>query len=263
VLRFALRPRWLAWHLALVVALATFGWLGWWQVGSFGEEAERPSDQPVTSLDRVTEPGGRLDRADVGRRVTAEGSWLPEAQLLAPGRERDGREGAWVITPLQTSAGVMPVVRGWVPNGEPVPEPPAGPVSVIGVVQPSEDQRDATRPAGALPDAAVPYVATVTLLSADGAAGRAYEPSTVYDGFVVLREATPADDGLTRVEPEHSAAPEAVGRWRNLGYGLQWWVFGAAAVFLWWSVLRRAWRESAAPAEPTPREEPAAPRRTT
>lgn len=263
MLRFALHPRWLAWHLALVATLVAFGWLGWWQVGSFGEEGERRSDQPVARLDRVTEPGGNLDREDVGRRVRAEGVWLGGAQLLAPGRERAGREGAWVVTPLQTSTGVLPVVRGWVPAGQAAPEPPAGPVSVTGVVQPSEEPNQAPGPAGSRPTGAVSYVATVTLLSADGAAGRAYEPSTVYDGFVVLRRATPTDAGLSRVEPQYSAAPEAVGRWRNLGYGLQWWVFGAAAVFLWWSVLRRAWRESRPAAEQTPRAEPVAPRRTT
>jgi hypothetical protein len=41
-----------------------------------------------------------------------------------------------------------------------------------------------------------------------------------------------------------------VGKWRNLGYGLQWWFFAGAAVFFWLSVIRRSLRERRAAEEP-------------
>lgn len=245
-----IRPRWLAWHLALLLVLAVFGWLGWWQLSSFDDEGVRAADRTVVALEEVTEAGGRLERADVGRVVRASGTWAAEGQVLAPERTRGGRDGAWVVTPLRTDGGVLPVVRGWVPTGQPAPAPPARAVTVTAVLQPSESESDARGVPAAGNTGTVPYVSTVTLIAAlpEGASD-VYDPERLYDGFAVLRtQNPPADPPLKPVTPQHEAAPEAIGRWRNLGYGLQWWVFGAGAVYLWLSVLRRAVREQ--PASP-------------
>jgi cytochrome oxidase assembly protein ShyY1 len=262
MMRLALRPRWWAWHAALVVVLVAFGWLGWWQLQAF----DRPSDVPaapdrVVALDRVTEPGGRLGADDPGRRVHAEGTWEASGQLVVPGRELDGRVGSLVVTPLRTATGVLPVVRGWVP-GDVAPPPSPGPVTVTGVVQPSEGERDARVGAGDVGQGEVAYVATVTLLE-----GLPYAAEDLYDGYVVLRAQQPADPGGPEpVEATASGGGDGPARWRNLAYGLQWWVFGGFAVFFWWSVLRRAAREQEQPRTGQPgagRGPLAAPRRTT
>lgn len=249
MLRLLLHPRWLAWHLALLLVLAAFGWLGWWQLSTFDDEGVRAADKTVVALQKVTDPGGRLERADVGRVVRASGTWAAEGQVLAPERRHRGRDGAWVVTPLRTDGGVLPVVRGWVPRGTPAPAPPGDPVTVTAVLQPSESESDARGVPSAGEHGTVPYISTVTLISVlpDGASD-VYDPQRLYDGFAVLRTSTSsADPALEPVEPQHEAAPEAIGRWRNLGYGLQWWVFGAGAVYLWLSVLRRAAREQPVP----------------
>ncbi len=259
----ALRPRWWAGHLALVAALVAFGWLGWWQLSSF--EGSRARSQPVgaeaTDIDRATAPGGRLGAADVGLRVRAEGTWEADGQLLVPHRERAGRVGSLVVTPLRTARGVLAVVRGWSPStGDPA-APTSGTVTVTGVLQRSETEADATAVAGTLPRGQLPYLATVTLLDA-----LPYSADELYDGFVVLREQRPPDSGLLRVTPEEHTAPSGeVGRWRNLAYGLQWWLFGGAAVAFWVAVLRRAAREQAPPPpdDGAPRPPLVAPRRTT
>ena len=41
-----------------------------------------------------------------------------------------------------------------------------------------------------------------------------------------------------RVEAQRPSG--GVGRWRNLAYALNWWLFGVAALFFWGSVVRRA-----------------------
>jgi cytochrome oxidase assembly protein ShyY1 len=260
--RYALRPRWWAWHGALVAVLVAFGWLGWWQVQSFEDTAARPATaRPGVPLDRVTEPGGRLDAADLGRAVRAEGSWDAAGQLLVPGRERAGRPGALVVTPLRTDAGLLPVVRGWVPDGSPAPEPPEGPVRITGVVQPSETEADASGGAAALPDGQIPYVATVALLER-----LPYDADALYDGYVVLRAHQPPDPAAPAlVAPGTQTDSGGVGRWRNLAYGLQWWLFAAAAVFFWAMVIRRAAQEQAAPdpGQDAAHGPLAAPRRTT
>ena len=247
-LRTALAPRWWPWHLLLVVAVGVMGWLGWWQLQSF-EDVDRPAEDGsarVVPLDRVTAPGDRLRPGDPGREVTAVGTWQPESQVIVPGRERGGRDGVLVVTPLRTARGVVPVVRGWVPAGAAVPAPPDGPVTVRGVLQRSETEADATAVVPAVPrKGEVEYVATVTLLAAT-----AYDPDQLYDGFVVLRSTEPplADDpaapALVAADRGGDYGAGQVGRWRNLAYAVQWWLFAAAAVFFWAVVLRRAAQEA-------------------
>lgn len=244
--RFALQPRWWALHLALVVVLVSFGWLGWWQLQSFQRQsAPAAGSAEVVPLDRISVPGGRIGADDTGRRVRAEGTWESEDQLVVPGRERGGRTGSLVLTTLRTADGLLPVVRGWV-QSEAAPPVAAGRVTVTGILQQSETEADATVGPGGLTEGQVGYVATVTLLER-----LPYDPDDLYDGYVVLRSQQPPD----------ATAPEAVGasrthdggggpaRWRNLAYALQWWLFAGAAVFFWGSVLRRAAQEQARPPE--------------
>lgn len=261
--RSPLHPRWWPWHLALVAVLVSFGWLGWWQLSSFGAAAPaRPDRAPVVGIDRVTSPGGRLDAGDIGRRVRARGEWDGEGQLLVPGRERGGRPGVLVVTPLRTGAGLLPVVRGWVPAAGDALPPPAGTVEVTGLLQRSEEEPSGAAVTGTLPAGQVPYVATVTLLSA-----LPYDADDLYDGFVVLRGQSPPDpDAPAQVAARETAAPGSGQRWRNLAYALQWWLFAGAAVVFWATVLRRESREpgpAPAPAGDAPRAPRPAPRRTT
>jgi cytochrome oxidase assembly protein ShyY1 len=241
VTRFALQPRWLAWHLLLVVVLVAFGWLGRWQLSSFEHKDKTATlHHGVAGLDRLSRPGGRLGDGDVGRRVLAEGRYVGGQTLLVPARERPGTRsgpvGFLVVTPLRTAAGVLPVLRGWVPTpGSPAAAAPTGPVRVEGVLQRSETGPPpgtaATVPAGQLP-----YVATVTLIDA-----LPLDPSRLYDGYLALRAEHPSP-AAHPVPPELVVATGGggVSRWRNLAYALQWWLFAAAAVFFWWTVLRRA-----------------------
>jgi cytochrome oxidase assembly protein ShyY1 len=156
---------------------------------------------------------------------------------------------------LRTARGVVPVVRGWVPARTAVPAPPDGPVTVRGVLQRSETEADATTVVPAVPrKGEVDYVATVTLLAAT-----AYDPDQLYDGFVVLRSTEPpvagdpAAPALVAADRGGDDGAGQVGRWRNLAYAVQWWLFAAAAVFFWAVVLRRAAQEAQEqPAGPPP-----------
>ncbi len=142
VTRFALQPRWLAWHLLLVAVLVSFGWLGGWQLSAFEDKAvDAPPSRAVVPLDRLAEPGGRLESDDLGRRVHAEGRYDSGRTLLVPGREHPdgGRDGFLVVSPLRTAAGVLPVVRGWVRSAaSPAVAPTSGRVRVVGLLQRSE-----------------------------------------------------------------------------------------------------------------------------
>ncbi len=248
-LRFALAPRWLAWHGLLVVVLVAFIWLGSWQVDSFAEADRRQqaaAERETAPISELLAPGDRLPATAVGRTVTALGRYDEANRLLVPGRQHGDKDGYWVVTPLTTADGVLPVNRGWVASADdPAVEAPAAEVTVTGVVQPSETQSDSQVDALAdLPDGEIAYLATVQLLDV-----LPYSPDELYDGYVTLQSEQPAP--AVAPEPvEARGLDDGVGKWRNLGYGLQWWLFAAAAVFFWWSVLRRSLRERRAADEP-------------
>jgi cytochrome oxidase assembly protein ShyY1 len=117
-------------------------------------------------------------------------------------------------------------------------------VTVTGVLQPSEGERasqvDVLTP---LPVGQIAYLSTVELQEA-----LPYPPEELYDGYLLLSSQEPA----AREAPEQ-VAPQPVtdgsGRWRNLAYAFQWWLFAAAAVFLWVSLIRRAVSDHQTPAE--------------
>lgn len=241
-LRFALAPRWLAWHAALVVAVVAFIWLGSWQLDSYAESGRRQhaaAEQAAAPIGAVLAPGGRLPASAVGRTVTAVGRYDEANRLLVPGRRHGDKDGYWVVTPLTTAEGVVPVNRGWVATADDdAVNAPAAEVTVSGVLQPSQTQRDAqVDPLGDLPDGQIAYLATVQLLDV-----LPYSPDELYDGYLAMRSERPAP--AVSPEPvEAGGVGDGVGQWRNLGYGLQWWFFAGAAVFFWWSVIRRSLRD--------------------
>ena len=234
--RFLLGPRWLLWHAALVIVLVAFTLLGRWQLDRFEHHAQSRSDLPVVAIDDVIQPGGPLAGDDVARRVTAIGTYDDARTRLVPGRKIDNRTGFLVVTPLRTTAGVVPVVRGWVATGSSAAiAAPAGRLTVTGRLQASESsEASAVDPLARLPDDQVPYVATFSLLET-----WPYSPRSVYDGYLVATREEPAG-AATPVRVEAQSPSGGVGRWRNLAYALNWWLFGVAALFFWGSVVRRA-----------------------
>jgi cytochrome oxidase assembly protein ShyY1 len=234
--RFLFGPRWLLWHGALVVVLVAFSWLGLWQLNHFEHHGRSRADRPVVAIDDVTRPGGRLAGDDIARRITATGSYDDAATRFVPGRLHSNRVGFYVVTPLRTSSGVLPVVRGWVASrSSAAAAAPAGHVTVTGRLQGSENSDDsAVDPLDPMPDNEIAYVATVNLLET-----WPYSAHAFYDGYVVASNETPAA-ASTPVRVAAQTPSGGVGRWRNLAYAVNWWLFAAAAVFFWGSVIRRA-----------------------
>ena len=248
-LRFALAPRWLAWHAALLAAVVAFIWLGSWQLDSYAEAGRRQhaaAERETAAISEVLAPGDRLPASAVGRTVTAVGRYDEANRLLVPGRRHGNRDGYWVVAALRTADGVLPVNRGWVEQrDDPAVDAPAPEVTVTGVVQPSETQGDSdVDPLEDLPDGQVAYLATVQLLDV-----LPYSPDELYDGYVAMSSERPAP-AIAPEPVDPRGVDEGVGKWRNLGYGLQWWFFAGAAVFFWWSVMRRSLRERRAAHEP-------------
>ena len=109
VIRFALQPRWLPWHLLLVAVLVSFTWLGGWQLSAFEDKdgGADPATRATAPLDRLSVPGGRLASDDLGRRVHATGRYDAGRH---PVRRRAGSTPRWprpgflVVSMLRTAA---------------------------------------------------------------------------------------------------------------------------------------------------------------
>lgn len=127
-------PRWLALHVAVLVAVAGCALLGAWQLDRARDQRDqsaRPAsnaDLAPAALDAVLPPGGSLRLDDVGRRVEVSGTYDADAQLVVPGRQVGGETGSLVLAPLVTDDGsAVVVVRGW--RSGPAAAPPPPPVS--------------------------------------------------------------------------------------------------------------------------------------
>ncbi|WP_165865672.1 SURF1 family protein [Vallicoccus soli] len=234
-----LAPRWLALHALLVVAVTTCAVLGWWQWRAFRAESVAQPVAPAAArpIAEVLGPATPLDGTTAGQRVAVEGTYDPAEQLVVPGRELDGRVGVHVVTPLRTADGVVVVRRGWAPSAQdPAAAVPRGEVRLTGVLHPSEDRAlDATR--GARPGPGEVPVLTTTELHV----ALPYAPRELYDGFLELTTQDPPPR-LALVTSEPQFASGGAGRWQNLSYVGQWWVFGLAAVGFWLAFVRSALR---------------------
>ena len=182
-------------------------------LGDDGEEQPplpRGPDEPFA---------GRLNQ----RPVRIDGSFAPaDQQVWVTGKRQDGPTGAWLLAPFLVGGGddALLVVRGWSPSVTALPGVPSGSVSIEAVLLPGEGSGEPYDPA------------TRTIGSVRVPALTNELPYDLYSGFAIGTDAAAAG-GLELATPPSSDVAWTVGL-RNLAYALQWWVFGAFAVFMWW-----------------------------
>jgi len=235
----AFAPRYWGVHLVMVAAVVATGLLGRWQLDVWRDHRADSStavtrETPV-ALDDVLGPDDPFPGGGVGRPVVVEGRWDPAHTVVVSGKERDGRTGYWVVTPVVTGSGsAVPVVRGWVAGPDRAPPAPTGRAALVGLLQPSEDTGAGDDDPG---DDVLPELSITDLLP------RA--PYDLYGGYVVATRrdvptgsAVTGMDGLAAVTPAHLPGADASTALRNLLYAFQWWVFGAFAIFMWWRWLQ-------------------------
>ncbi len=261
MLRTALRPRWLALLLVVLVAVGVMARLGQWQwdrARQHGLAAQRHLlERPVVPIGTVLIARQSFGSRASDRPVSAVGRWDAGRQLLIAGRTRatgsstnpgsiTGQPGWWVLTPLLLPDGsAVPVVRGWVSTPA---DPraardavPAGQVSVTGILEPAEPAAD--RQPGqtsGLPSGQLDRVAVTQLVQ--------LWPYPLLTGYVVQRSQVPplapAPDPVQVVPVNGGLALQ------NLSYAVQWFLFAGLAFGFWWRVVRDDWRRCLAAAAP-------------
>jgi cytochrome oxidase assembly protein ShyY1 len=223
-------------HVAAVLAILAAVLLGRWQVGAWqmhreDRAAEIADDDPVP-LGSVLGADDAFPADGVGRPVTATGEWQPDDTVLVAGKEHAGTEGLWVVTPLTVCDGgcaALPVVLGWAPNEAAASAPTlsAGEVQVTGWLQPGES---AGPPDDDPEDAVLPTLRVADLLQR--------VEGDLYGGYLILRTPADARGDLAAVTPASLPDPPTFTALRNLLYGIEWWLFGVFAAFLWWRWTR-------------------------
>ncbi|MFJ3673488.1 SURF1 family protein [Streptomyces sp. NPDC090106] len=235
--RFLLRPQWVAGTLFALLAIPLCLYMGSWQLSRFEDRvhhsraakelAKSPAAEaahPVTSMLPVTQ-------STLGKRVHAEGRYV--GQLVVPDRWQNDGAGFYVLGLLRIEKGsVLPVVRGWLPgqaDAAKVPAAPSGPVTVTGALQASEvPGENGVSAQGGLPEGQVGVISAASLVNK--------VPHKVYDAWVSL---TAPDLGLQKAVVEGvSSGGLDLRAFQNLGYTIEWFVFGGFVMFMWFRLVR-------------------------
>lgn len=214
--------------LAALVTVAVTLRLGLWQLDRAGQRlALQAAIQQRQALPPVAQDAllQSTDQAELlHRQVVLRGSWLPRYTVFLDNRQMEGRQGFYVVTPLQLegSEAVVLVERGWVPRNfeqrEKLPpvQTAAGRVELRGRIAPPPAKlyEFGGAQAGAIRQ------------NLDLAQFRAETGLPLLD--LSVRQTQGLPDGLLRDWPE-----AASGAATNYGYAFQWWAMSALAAILY------------------------------
>ena len=252
------QPRYLGLFALAAVIAAICGLAGTWQVDRFHQKHDANQklrlddrDRPVdiaTVLGSATAPVS-TGAAEKFRHVTATGTYLSANETLLRNQTVEGKVGYLVLTPLKTSAGVLLIARGFLPQSgaattsPPAPASPAGPVTVTARLQPADSKSDRF---GRLPSRQVETVNVAEQASRIGA--------PVWNGYAELLAGQPGAAGLTPLPaPDLSNPAGGADEPQHAAYVVQWYLFGVLALCAPFVMAaaehRRALAEAAATAE--------------
>lgn len=249
--RVMLRVRWL---LALLLAIAVagiFAWLGRWQLESAIEGATTVIEtETVRPLVEVAEPGAPPSEVAAGAVVEISGSFAPGDFTTVAPRVNGDETGVWVVAHLLTpepEASHLIVALGWAPDLESAEQS-------ISQLRTADDLTESHELEGRyMPgeSAIIPHADEDPLAMQSMVPGHVINTwesidSPVYSGYLVLHpdgaEELLDSAGLSAIDsvpPETNSAVNLL----NAFYAIEWAVFAAAAIFMWYRLVRDAWEK--------------------
>ena len=232
--RFLFSPKWIAFHLLVVVVVVAMVNLAFWQLRrldqrrEFNAQVRANANQPIADFGDVVTSS--IDPSTVEwRRVRVDGTYLPDHQFLVVNRSQNGETGQNVVDALQLDDGSLLLVnRGFVPETDEVPPPPQGPVAVTGRLRVSE--RRATGQAADEGGDALTEIRRIDL----GVLSEQFDAS-VQPMYLEQLESTPADAASLEpiVAPTLDEGP-------HLSYTIQWFIFSVCVIVGWVLAVRRS-----------------------
>jgi len=232
--RFLLRPRWIAFHLLVILAIVVMVNLGFWQLHRLQERKDFNSEVRERSSQSIEDVGVLVTASTVPadvewRAVRAIGEYLADEQIVIVNRSQSGAAGYEVVTPMTLADGSLLLVdRGFVPLDEPVPAPPAGAVIVEGRLRAPE-----RRTLGQLSDPAEGVLTEMHRIDIDRISEQL--PRTVAPVYLDLRTSTP-DQGT----PPYPVADPELSEGPHLSYMIQWFIFSICVAVGWVFAVRHS-----------------------
>lgn len=227
------RRQWVTLGVGAVVLAALCVLAAVWQWHRYSDRTaqiqlvEANYSAPAAPLDEVLPaPGATLAADDVWRPATLTGRYVPEATVLLRNRPVNSTPGFHVLVPFESDDGTVLVVdRGFVLLGEDssrpdaVPEPPAGPVTIVVTLRADEPASSRGAPPGQ-----VQAIATGQVLAA-GPGGAGWAEGRTVGAYGQLRAEDPAPAEALGALPPPDTDPGS-----HLSYTFQWCVFALGAV---------------------------------
>ena len=232
--RFLISPKWIAFHLLVVILIVAMINLAFWQLRRlderrhFNSQVRANANQPIAPFDDVR--GALLQPSTIEwRRVRVSGTYIAGHQFLVVNRSQNGETGRNVVDALQLADGTLLLVnRGFVSNADAAPAVPTGLVDLIGRLRVSEH-----RATGQAADQSVGVLTEIRRVDIDVLAQQFDAP--VAPVYVEQLESSPPDVGSLEpiVAPTLDEGP-------HLSYTIQWFIFSACVLAGWVLAVRRS-----------------------
>ena len=245
MLKFLLKPKWVALTLLVLLLQPSFWALSQWQWRRLHQRVaynsvivQNQSQSPVP-LEKVISPSGSnftLDNSLQWRPIEFHGTWDVAHQVLVRKQSYASNLGFWVVTPLTSTSGLTVLVnRGWIAagnsaiNSPAIAKPPAGQVKVVGrarIVSPRAKARPNDLPIGQVDAIQPKEVVPNTRIVAD-----TYLELTASDPQSMTSDLQPI------LAPEIDEGP-------HRSYALQWIFFAIMTVIGWIILVRKETQET-------------------
>lgn len=236
----------------MLVLVTCFVGLSTWQVNRAqhkNDAADCAGVEKLKDFNDVMDAQAPMPGILADQRVSLSGHWVPDAQVVVPGRVQDGDDGYWVVTMFAPDGAhlgegveaadaddktiAIPVVRGFTTNEDAAMDSRAGEGQVeltarIGPIEGPEPGND-------LPDGQVRTVSTSQIINM-------FPDLLTYSGFLIPETASGAaasvgTDGLAQVPPT-TTRDEGGFDLQSAVYAIEWLIFAAMALYMWFQLLR-------------------------
>lgn len=250
--RFALTPRWVAFHaLVWLLLIPAFIGLGYWQRTLWKDRADAQGlvyaklDAKPAALGNVDPLGHFVTQDQQWVTVTVTGHYDTAHQFAVRNRSQNENAGWYVVTPLVLDDGSAVLVnQGWIATSNSdvpstamptLPPVPSGTVTVTGWLQPDETTANTriTDDTAKLPTGEIALITKPDLQSRVGA----YQ---LHDGSIQLTSSAPANTAAAAAQPVPGPSYDNT---MYIAYMIQWWVFAVVMPITWLKLLHREAQE--------------------
>ena len=244
--RFALRPKWILSHLAVLALIISMVLLAAWQVRRLHDKQDRNALIEANSTGQPSDVEALYGDPVRGqyRLVQVQGSYDAAHEVAIRNHSDDAGPGRWIVTPLHLTGSdrTVLVLRGFLPavNDDVTPPfdgvgPPSGEVTVQGWAQPTQEHEGLgpTDP----PDGVLAEMARVDVQRIGRQLGVPVAPMWIQAS--TRQTGDPAAPLAPVALPELDEGP-------HLGYAVQWAIFTLIAIGGYPLILRKVARQKAA-----------------